>query len=75
MMKKDKIKMTLIRRKEGMKDSPMLQKVVDFPQLRGILDKRKDISPQLRGRAYYDSHGGYLEEEIGECILRMSWCC
>jgi len=34
--------------------------------LRWSLDRRKGISPQLRGRAYYDGHDGYLEEEIKE---------
>ena len=40
--------------------------VVVLPKLRGSLDRRKGTSPQLRGRAYDDSHDGYPIEEIGE---------
>ena len=40
--------------------------VVDLPKLRGSLDERKGISPQLRGRAYYDSHNEFLEERMNE---------
>lgn len=47
------IKMTLMKGNETMKDSLMIQKEVDLPKLRGILDKRKGIYPKLSGRVYY----------------------
>jgi len=36
-----------------------MKEVVDLPNLRGRLDRRKGISPQLKGGSYYDSE--YLE--------------
>ena len=46
--------------------------VVVLPKLRGSLDRRKGTSPQLRGRAYYDSQ--YFEVNKST-IDKCSWSC
>jgi len=46
--------------------------VVDLPKLRGSLDRTKGISPQLRGRAYYDNEYFEVSKSI---INKCSWSC
>ena len=55
---------TLRRNRSHERFSDVIKQVVDLTKLRGKLDKRKGIYPQLRGRAYYDRNNDYLKERV-----------